>query len=294
MSKADVCAVILCAGATLYAIFGGADFGAGVWQLLHARARAGSASGSRHRIDYSLGPGLGGQPRLADLLPRRALDRVPRRLRADHGDALPAARAGGARDRPARVGLRLRPRLHRQGADDRAEIVFALSSLITPFFMGCVVGAIASGEVVPAAPTERVLGLGRPAADRWSALLFVVSCAYIAVGLPARRLPARRRRGAHRLVPARRDPRRRGRRRCCAVGRHLRSDADAALVFDGLSREGLPLVIASPLLGGVALVWPRPRPAARAAPARGRRLRDADLGLGRRPVPLPAAPETPR
>ena len=30
MSKADVVAIILAAGATLYAIFGGADFGAGV------------------------------------------------------------------------------------------------------------------------------------------------------------------------------------------------------------------------------------------------------------------------
>ena len=30
MSKADACAVILWAGATLYAVFGGADFGAGI------------------------------------------------------------------------------------------------------------------------------------------------------------------------------------------------------------------------------------------------------------------------
>ena len=37
MSKPDVVAAILCAGATLYAIFGGADFGAGVWELLAAR-----------------------------------------------------------------------------------------------------------------------------------------------------------------------------------------------------------------------------------------------------------------
>ena len=34
MSKADVCAVILWVGVTLYAVFGGADFGAGVWDLL--------------------------------------------------------------------------------------------------------------------------------------------------------------------------------------------------------------------------------------------------------------------
>src|SRR5829696_5954890 len=34
MSTADVCVVILWIGVTLYAIFGGADFGAGVWDLL--------------------------------------------------------------------------------------------------------------------------------------------------------------------------------------------------------------------------------------------------------------------
>jgi cytochrome d ubiquinol oxidase subunit II len=39
VSKADVVAAILVAGATLYAIFGGADFGAGVWELLAARTR---------------------------------------------------------------------------------------------------------------------------------------------------------------------------------------------------------------------------------------------------------------
>ena len=34
MSTADLCAVILWVGVTLYAIFGGADFGAGIWDLL--------------------------------------------------------------------------------------------------------------------------------------------------------------------------------------------------------------------------------------------------------------------
>src|SRR3954453_20334490 len=55
MSKADVCAVILWIGVTLYAIFGGADFGAGVWDLL-----AGSgdrAERVRAQIERSIGPG---------------------------------------------------------------------------------------------------------------------------------------------------------------------------------------------------------------------------------------------
>ena len=34
MSEADAVAVVLLVVATMYAVFGGADFGAGVWSLL--------------------------------------------------------------------------------------------------------------------------------------------------------------------------------------------------------------------------------------------------------------------
>ena len=55
MSKADVCAAILWVGVTLYAIFGGADFGAGVWDLLAGLGRA-RASGSGPRSTARSGP----------------------------------------------------------------------------------------------------------------------------------------------------------------------------------------------------------------------------------------------
>src|SRR5690349_14388964 len=54
VSSADVCAAILWFGVTLYAIFGGADFGAGLWDLL-----AGSDERARRvraQIDRSIGP----------------------------------------------------------------------------------------------------------------------------------------------------------------------------------------------------------------------------------------------
>src|SRR5436189_644034 len=54
MSKADVCAGILWVGVTLYAIFGGADFGAGVWDLLAGSGER--AEGVRGQIDRSIGP----------------------------------------------------------------------------------------------------------------------------------------------------------------------------------------------------------------------------------------------
>ena len=47
MSTADVCAVILWVGVTLYAIFGGADFGAGVWDLLAGSGERADACAAR-------------------------------------------------------------------------------------------------------------------------------------------------------------------------------------------------------------------------------------------------------
>ena len=67
MSKADVVAVILCAGATLYAIFGGADFGAGIWSLPRGATRRPAPRRGSSGSHALAGAGLGGQPRLADL-----------------------------------------------------------------------------------------------------------------------------------------------------------------------------------------------------------------------------------
>ena len=52
-------------------------------------------------------PGVGGEPRLADLLPRRAVDRVLGGVRVDHAHAVRAAHARGARHRAARLELRV-------------------------------------------------------------------------------------------------------------------------------------------------------------------------------------------
>ena len=67
------------------------------------RARRATARGHRP-LDR---PGVGGEPRLADLLPRRAVDGVLRGVRVDHAHALRSADAGRARHRAARVELRL-------------------------------------------------------------------------------------------------------------------------------------------------------------------------------------------
>ena len=54
MSKPEAVAVILWAGVTLYAVFGGADFGAGMWDLLAGRGER--AERARAQIDASVAP----------------------------------------------------------------------------------------------------------------------------------------------------------------------------------------------------------------------------------------------
>ncbi|MFL5906506.1 MAG: cytochrome d ubiquinol oxidase subunit II [Solirubrobacterales bacterium] len=176
MSTADVCAVILWIGATLYAIFGGADYGAGMWDLLAGSGER--AERVRAQIDRSIGPVWEANhvwlifvlvvlwtafPPLFSAIMTTLY--IPLALAA-LGIVL---RGSGFAFRHALPGPVQRP----------ATRVFGISSLLTPFFMGTVVGAIASGQV-PAG------GDGDPTGS-WTGLLplvtgalFVVVAAYTA------------------------------------------------------------------------------------------------------------------
>ena len=54
MSEADAVAVVLFVGLTMYAVFGGADFGAGLWSLLAGGGERGRRP--RQMIDSAIGP----------------------------------------------------------------------------------------------------------------------------------------------------------------------------------------------------------------------------------------------
>ena len=61
----DLPLIFVLVGLALYVVLGGADFGAGIWQLTAGtRPRRRADPRSRPRFD---GAGLGGQPRVADL-----------------------------------------------------------------------------------------------------------------------------------------------------------------------------------------------------------------------------------
>ena len=286
MSKADISAAILWVGATLYAVFGGADFGAGFWSLVGGRGER--AERARRLVDSAIGPvweanhvwlifilvvlwtafSVAFEAVMSTLFIPLCLAALGIVLRGS--------------------GFAFHEVVKRPRERSFAEHLFAASSVITPFFMGTVVGAIASGRVP----------VGNAAGDPWSSwlnpvsiligVLFVATGAYLAAVFlitDARHAgdeDLERYFAARALVAALVTG-------AIAVAGIFVLRDDARYVYDGLTSDALPLVIASGLCGIGALVAIRRGAQARRAPARGRRRGRGDLGLGRRPVSLPAA-----
>jgi cytochrome d ubiquinol oxidase subunit II len=69
--------------------------------------------------------------------------------------------------------------VHRLSARRALGVIFALSSLMTPFFMGCVVGGIAAGAV-PADATHANSASWTSTTSILSGFVFVGACAYLA------------------------------------------------------------------------------------------------------------------
>jgi cytochrome bd ubiquinol oxidase subunit II len=177
MSKADAAAVILWIGATLYAVFGGADFGAGLWDLVAGDAEQGERP--RGLIERSLTPVWEANHVWLIFILVVLWTAFPEAFGAVMSTLyVPLALAAlGIVLRGA--GFAFRKSVESQQGRRAMGAAFALSSVLTPFFMGTVVGAVAAGEV-PAAG-------GGDAFASWIAplpllvgALFVASGAYLA------------------------------------------------------------------------------------------------------------------
>ncbi len=284
MSLADVCAAILLVGITLYAIFGGADFGAGLWDLVAGGAERGERP--RAQIEHSIGPVWEANhvwlifilvvawtafgPAFAAVMSTLF---VPLALAA-LGIVF---RGSGFAFRKAVSGL---------AARRAAGAAFALSSVLTPFFLGTAIGGIASGRV-PAHGTGDRLTSWCNGISITIGLLFVATCAYLSAVLLTV--------DARRVAP---DLERHFRVRALgaaviagalAVAGLVVLHSDARYVFDGLTGKALPLTIVSAVLGAAALVA-----LVRGAP-RGTRVLAAGAvtaiiwgwGVGQRPYLLP-------
>jgi cytochrome d ubiquinol oxidase subunit II len=251
VSWADAVAVVLFFGVTAYAIFGGADFGAGFWDLI----AGGAARGERPRamVDHSIGPVWEANhvwlifclvvlwTAFAQTFASIMLTLfVPLTLAA-----LGIVLRGSS--------FAFRKAVFRTRDRRNFGAAFALSSVLVPFCMGAVAGAIASGRV-PA---------GGKAGDPWDSwlnptsilggVLAVVVVAYLAavyLTWDARRLDDgqmveyfRRRAIVAAIVAG----------TVAFIGIFVLR-ADARYVFDGLTSRALPLVIVSAVCGIGSLV----------------------------------------
>ena len=174
--EAIAVAAILFVVIAAYALFGGADFGGGIWDLLAGGTARGSAP--RELIDESITPVWEANhvwlvfvlvllwtafpPAFAAIM--TALF-VPLAL-----SLLGIVLRG--------VGFAFRHTAQRVRMQQLTGATFAAASLITPFFMGTVIGAVATGQV-PVHPAGNVLAAWTSPTAILTGFLFVAACAYI-------------------------------------------------------------------------------------------------------------------
>jgi cytochrome bd ubiquinol oxidase subunit II len=176
MAAATVGAILL-ASVCLYAVLGGADFGGGLWDLLAGGDRRGSQA--RRLIDESITPVWEANHvwLVFDLVIfwtafPHAFAAVMVTL------AMPLwLAAGGIVLRGA--GFAFRKEVSTISLQRAFGAIFACSSLLTPFFMGTVIGAIAIGRV-PAGASHASLAVWTSAVPVLTGLLFTGACGYLA------------------------------------------------------------------------------------------------------------------
>jgi len=185
---ADAVGAIMLAAVTLYAVLGGADFGGGLWDLLAGGDTRGRAP--RRLIDESITPVWEANHVWLIFCLVIFWTAFPHAFAAVMNTcALPLWLAMfGIVLRGA--GFAFRKEVSHLGLMRAAGATFALSSLLTPFFMGTVIGAIATGAV-PAGGSRASLAAWTSSTALLAGFLFVAACAYLAavylVGEAARR-----------------------------------------------------------------------------------------------------------
>jgi cytochrome bd ubiquinol oxidase subunit II len=243
-------AVVLFVGVVAYALLGGADFGAGFWDLTAGGAARGRRP--RHLIDETLAPvweanhvwlifclvmlwtGFPG-----------AFAAITTTLYLPLGLAALGIVVRGS-------GFAFRKVVVHTEQQRATGAAFAVSSVITPFFLGTVAGGIASGRV-PAGGSGAPLRSWVNPTSLLGGALAVLVCAFVAAVFL---IAEARRRGDHELELW---FRRRARAVSVVTGGLVLAGifilrADSPRLFHELLGRGLPLVLGSALCGLAALL----------------------------------------
>jgi cytochrome bd ubiquinol oxidase subunit II len=245
-------AIVLFVGIVAYALFGGADFGAGFWDLV----AGGTKGGARPRalIDHAIAPVWEANhvwlifcfvvlwtcfPEAYASITLTLF--VPLTLAA-FGIVLRGA------------GFAFRKAVLRTSSRRNFGAAFAVSSVVVPYCFGAVVGGIASGRVPAGGEAGDPVSSWVNPTSILGGVLAVVVASYLAANYlvwDARRMSDHdmaayfRRRALGAAVVA----------GVVAIAGIFVLRADARYVFDGLTSRALPLVIASIGAGAVALLF---------------------------------------
>jgi cytochrome bd-type quinol oxidase subunit 2 len=252
MTLAELVLGVMFVGLIAYGLFGGADFGAGIWDLLAGGTRRGARQ--RDLIEHSIGPVWeanhvwlifvlvvlwtsfsGAFAAVVTTL------YIPLTLAAFGMIARGAAFA-------FRKSITTLPMRRFLGAG------FALSSLVTPYFLGAVVGGVASGRVPPGIATGDVITSWVNPTSVLGGVMAVLVCAYLAaVFLCA----DAQREGAEDLAAQFRVRAlgTAGVTGAAGIGGLFVLRGDAPLLWEGLTGRALPVVGLSVVAGLAAVVF---------------------------------------
>jgi cytochrome d ubiquinol oxidase subunit II len=251
MTWSDAVAVVLFFGVTAYAVFAGADFGAGFWDLIAGGAQRGAQP--RATIDQSIGPVWEANHVwliFALVVLWTAFSEAFASITLTLFVPLTLAALG--------IVLRgssfaFRKAVFRTRDQRNFGAAFASSSVLVPYCMGAVAGAIASGRVPPGGAAGEPVSSWVNPTSVLGGVLAVIACAYLAAVYlvwDARRfgdddmvLYFRRRAVAAGVVAG----------VLAFVGIFV-LHSDARYVFDGLASRALPFVILSALCGAGSLL----------------------------------------
>lgn len=247
----EVVLSLMFVGLLAYALFGGADFGAGIWDLLAGGSRRGGPQ--RELIERSIAPVWeANHVWLIFVLVVLWTAFPPAFVAVVTTLYIPLTLAAfGMIARGAAFAFR--KSISTLGMRRFLGAGFALSSLATPYFLGAVVGGVASGRVPPGIAAGDVLSSWLNPTSTLGGVLAVLVCAYLAaVFLCA----DARREGAEDLV---------AQFRLRALGTAAVTGAvgvvglfvlraDAPVLFDRLTGRAAPVVALSVVAGLTALV----------------------------------------
>ena len=171
---------------------------------------------------------------------------------------------------------------------------FAVSSLVTPYFLGAVVGGVASGRVPPGIATGDVVTSWVNPTSALGGVLAVLTCAYLAAVFLCLDARARRPPRARGRVPASGRWAPRPSPALVGLGGLFVLRADAPQLADGLFGRALPVVTLSVLAGLASIVLLVLRRYAVARVTSSLAVAAILLGWAAGPVPVRAAAATSR